>query len=636
MRIRILLAAICLPVLLFAGDDKRFPVSEIPENLKKDANAVVRLIDETYEIQDLDKAVHTVRYAITILSEKADRMALVYEQYDKLSKVQEFAAWVYDADGNEVAKLKKTDIKDQSNVSGASLFEDNRIKYADMSRKEFPYTVYSEIRTTYDYVYFIPPFVPVPDENVSVMRAFFTLRAPESLFPRFKEINVNVRAEMSSEADGMKSVNWIFSDLPVIEAESYGFSWREKVPLILSAPTRFRFEGYEGDMSTWDSFGQWINTLNADRNTLPEATVSKLREMTKGMTTREKIDAVYDYMQNRTRYVSIQLGIGGFQPFESGLVDEVGYGDCKALTFYTKSMLEAVGISSNYTLVYAGADPWPIYEDFPASTFNHVILAVPMEKDTVWLECTSQIQPNGFLGSFTHDREALMITDNGAAIVKTPVYDHNVNTERRNAVITLEEDGNATASVTTQYSGILYEYSNLEGVLHLGTEDQKEWIHRVTKIPHYELRSFSMENNESLIPYAEVTMELALPKYSSASGKRMFFQPNLMNKFSNPLPKTEERTEIVRISRGFRDVDSITFEFPSHLRPEYLPEPVSIENQFGSYRFSCEFIQGKLQFFREFIIYKGEYPPEAYQDLFGFFNMVEREDKKKVVLLNGT
>jgi len=66
---------------------------------------------------------------------------------------------------------------------------------------------------------------------------------------------------------------------------------------------------------------------------LPETTKQKVTELTKNAKSREeKARLLYEYVQNKTRYISIQLGIGGFQPFEARVVDETGYGDCKALS----------------------------------------------------------------------------------------------------------------------------------------------------------------------------------------------------------------------------------------------------------------------------------------------------------------
>ena len=52
----------------------------------------------------------------------------------------------------------------------------------------------------------------------------------------------------------------------------------------------------------------------------------------------EKAKIVYKYMQEKTRYISVQVGIGGFKPMLAKDVDRLGYGDCKALSNYTKAL----------------------------------------------------------------------------------------------------------------------------------------------------------------------------------------------------------------------------------------------------------------------------------------------------------
>ncbi|NJM26365.1 MAG: hypothetical protein HC859_13660, partial [Bacteroidia bacterium] len=105
--------------------------------------------------------------------------------------------------------------------------------------------------------------------------------------------------------------------------------------------------------------------------------------------------------------MSIQLGIGGWQPFEASVVDKNGYGDCKALSNYAVAMLKEAGIKGYYCLVQAGEEPAKLDPMFAENHFNHIIVAVPLKQDTVWLECTSQTNPYGYLGEFTGDRQAL-------------------------------------------------------------------------------------------------------------------------------------------------------------------------------------------------------------------------------------
>src|SRR4051794_16199064 len=117
-------------------------------------------------------------------------------------------------------------------------------------------------------------------------------------------------------------------------------------------------------MNTWNDFGKFIYELNKGRDQLPDAMVKKVQEMTaNAATTQDKIRILYKYLQDNTRYVSIQLGIGGFQTMEAASVAKTGYSDCKGLSNYMYSLLKAAGIPSNYALVNSGDGDQAMLED---------------------------------------------------------------------------------------------------------------------------------------------------------------------------------------------------------------------------------------------------------------------------------
>src|SRR5690606_28616627 len=152
---------------------------------------------------------------------------------------------------------------------------------------------------------------------------------------------------------------------------------RRFVPTVLAGPVDFDYGGYPGRMDTWENFGKWQWSVNAGRDKLPDATIAKVKSMTEGKSEYEKIKILYEFLQNKTRYVSIQVGIGGLQPFEARVVDQMGYGDCKALSNYMVALLKEVGITGYYTTIMARQDAGEVFTDFSNDQSNHIIVAVP-------------------------------------------------------------------------------------------------------------------------------------------------------------------------------------------------------------------------------------------------------------------
>lgn len=609
-----------------------YAVSNIPQTLLKGADVVVRAEESTLNIKSIGQGTFTHTYVYTILNEAGEDFANFIVFYDKLSHIEYMRAEVYDANGKFVRRLKKRDIKDYSSADGFSLYTDNRVKHVKLTHNTYPYTIRCEYATTHDGLLFYQGWRPQTSRKMAVEKSSFNIISGVSQPFRAKEINL-AKAKKTPLTNGAQT--WSIANLPAFTPEAYkkGTSF----PQLLLAPNVFEIEGYTGNMKTWESFGKFMTLLNTKRDKVTPETIQKLKKLTApAKTLQEKIKIVYHYLQQNTRYVSIQLGIGGWQPFKAMTVDQKGYGDCKALSNYTYSLLKELGIPSYYTLVRAGKGEKNIQTDFPSSQFNHVILCVPTPKDTIWLECTSQRESFGYMGSFTGDRDVLLVTPEGGKIVHTPVYDQNVNTLRRKAMVKVSPDGNATAQVTTEYQAIQSEM--ITQLAAQKPDIQKKWLYENIDIASFEIDKYGFKVKKARLPIATETLQLKIRKLASKSGKRLFLKPNLMNKYKALPPSVKNRQSDIYIPSvyAFTDIDSVTYEIPEKYHAEYKPAPVKFSSDFGSYEMKVILDAGKITYIRKMAVNAGTFPKEKYNDMVKFYKKVTKADKEMVVLVSGT
>ena len=629
----LLLINVFISLSVKAGDSV-YPVLTISEDLKKNADAIVRLHEEEFIVLSHSRGIKKVRYVVTILNKNAKDHAYMYVPYDQLSKVKSFEGVVYNALGAKIGKLKKKDIEDMSNTSSGSLVEDNRVKAASLEKNEYPYTV----EWTYEWetknMMFYPRWVPQSEEKLAIEKATLKVEVPAGMKLRYMANEAAPLCQESIQPD--KSVYfWEVKNLPAIQLEPLSPSFLDYVPVVYTAPNEFEVDGYAGSMESWKSYGDWFNLLNKNQNDLPESAVLKVQQLTSKLSTNEeKIRAVYDYLQSNTRYVSIQLGIGGWQPFKSSFVHNKGYGDCKALSFYTKSLLEAIGIPSYYTLITAGPRKIEVREDFPLSTFNHVILCVPNGQDTVWLECTSQTNPFNYLGSFTSDRKAVVITEEGGKVVKTPTYSQEVNLQNTVAHIKPVGELSATVELVRSYGGLQFENLGLSRYINEGPEEQRKWIYKAIPIPSYEVQDFTFSLEENSVPTAYLNSNLFIRNFTSRSGKRAFISLNLANQMEVGLPLLKERKKDFLLKTPFIDTDTVYYYLPEGAEVEYLPEDVELQSEFGLYTATAHFEEGKIVYTRIVKINSGKFPAEKYNDYVKFRQEIARFDKVKAVVIH--
>jgi hypothetical protein len=612
-----------------------YAVSLIPDDLKKNSSIVIRESHEEFTVISRKETRFKGKLAVTLMNDSApDDYGYLILPYDKFSKVSDIKAAIYDAKGEKVIKMKQSDLLDVGTGSYSG-YDDSRMKQYNPSYKNYPYTFEYEYEYSFNGSLFYPDWDPQPDANISVEKSTFIVTTPAAIPVRFKTLNT--ANPDSAIVDGKKIYSWHVSKLPSIEDESFSPDLQYILPSVKLAAVEFELDSYVGNMSSWNEFGKWITTLNKDRDRLDPQTEADLATLI--LPTDDdvaKVRKVYNYLQSKTRYVSIQLGIGGYQPFPANEVGQKGYGDCKALSNYTKAMLKKVGIESHYTLVSAGKGESDVLKDFPSTQFNHAFLCVPLKKDTIWLECTSQTNPFGYLGSFTGDRNVLLITENGGKMVRTPSYSQSDNTKIRKAVVNLSEQGDATINVSTRFKGLQFENDYIHFLIYESKNDQKKYLYEKLPLSNFTVSKFDYQVINERVPTAKEDLDIVVSGFSAKNGKRMFFQPNLLNKLDWSLPNYEERKTDVVINVPFIDIDTIEYNLSSKYFVEYLPENNYFKSEFGEYK--AEFIpaDGKLIYIRTFKFNKGRYPKEKYKDFSEFLRKVKTADRMKLAIVDKT
>lgn len=624
------LFGIMLAYLPAVAGDGEYAASKIPAALLKNAHVVIRNSEKFVLLKNLDKMVVKEKMVMTVLDEKGDRYAYMVKGYDKFTSIESMDGTLYDANGKKLKSVKKNDIKDQSNTQEINLADDNRIKYHNFYYKIYPYTVEYETEIIKRETMFYPDWNPVVNEHVAIERSTMTVEVPKDYVLRYKCYNC---IEPVLSGDDKKQYKWELSNFAAITKEYASPAWKKIVPYILIAPSQFQIEDYAGNMSDWAELGKFVYALNKGKDVLPDNIKQKVHQLTDGLSTREeKVQALYNFLQNNTHYISIQLGIGGWRPFDAAYVSSKAYGDCKALSNYMVSLLKEAGILSYYTLVQAGDDEQDIITEFPSQQFNHVITCIPNGKDTIWLECTSQTEVPGYMGEFTGNRHALLITEQGGKLVSTPTYSYKENVKQRTITASVNEEGHLTAQVRTNYKAIARDY--IHQVIHgLSNDKIKEYLKERIDLPSFEVKQFSYKENRNLLPSIDETVDLVANHYASISGKRIFIVPNLLSKITTRLDATEERKYDIELSGENTNIDSVEIAIPAGYHIEALAPDSKLETKFGKYSTSIKMDGNKIRYYRRLEQYSGQYAAKDYADLAKFYDQIFKADRSRVVLV---
>jgi len=570
----------------------------------------------------------TRSYELQINSRIGEKFAQVSIPYSKMHKVSKVDAFIKDKNGNVVNKLMSADIVDRSEISDFSLYEDNYVKEFTLIHNSFPYTICYNYLEVQDAFFYIDSWTSVINKDLPTLKATLSISVP--LEYKIAYTSQFVDSFKVDTIDKQIRYCWKSSYLKQVMPEIYAPNQETLMPKVDIVPLKFKYDK-EGEQNNWIAYGNWEYNLINGLSELPENEINKIDQLIKGLNdNNEKVKVLYHYLQDETRYVNISIKTGGMKPYSAFDVATNKYGDCKALSNYFKAVLNSVGIKSFYTNVYGGAEIQKINKNFPSQQFNHVILCVPLQKDTVWLDCTSD-GPYNYLGSFTQNREVFLIDKDNSHFTKTPSLSKPNVLVTRNIEIKTDFTNETVASFHSKYRG--YNFESLFELSHSVSETRKAQI----------IRNNLIESNFELINYklipADRDSAFIVFEYTVKAGAlyKRYGNDELIGLIPFYVPLFKEpkiRKYPVQIDFPINKLDTLKYQIPIDYVVASLPPDQHITSYFGNYNIQFKQKDNLVEVIKSFVLNAGNYSLEQYKDFYKFISTVSDSENRSYIVTN--
>lgn len=558
----------------------------------------------------------TCSYELKINNRLGEKYAEISIPYSKMNKVSKIEGYLKDKDGGIIKKLKSGDIIERSTMADFSFYEDNFVKEFTLIHNVYPYTLCYSYQLQEDEFYSIDEWMPVINSEIPTLNASLTLDVPIDYKISFSSHLID-----SVKVDTIESrikYNWMASYSKQYEPEIFSPEMSMNFPEVDIVPVKFKYD-QEGSFATWKIYGNWEYRLMEGLTDLPKDEQLNISSLITGIKDdKEKIRILYHYLQDATRYINISIKTGGMKPYPASYVAINKYGDCKGLSNYFRSVLSSIGIKSFYTDVQADQKIKKIDLTFPSQQFNHIIVCVPLPKDTIWLDCTSD-GPFNYLGTFTQNRPAFLIDKDDSHFKQTPALKTKDVLESRTILIHSESENDIVANFHTISKGETFE---LLSALTSSVSDSKksQYIRNNIIASGFDLIDYH------LIPSNRDSTFITL-NYTAKANKlfKKYGNELLMPLIPFSIPAFKEpknRKNPVQLNFPVNKQDSIIYEIPAGYKVSGMPKDQTIHSVFGNYSISFHQNENSVTAFKSFILYAGDYSLSQYKDFYTFVKKV--------------
>ena len=178
---------------------------------------------------------------------------------------------------------------------------------------------------------------------------------------------------------------------------------------IVIRPDSTVYEGEKYGFGSWADVAAFYNSLSSIR-AIPDSQLAVFaRQQCANAATRlDSLEALYDFVRENIRYISLDLGRGDFTPLAASEVLKKRFGDCKDQSALLTVLCRAMGFSADLALI-ATRDKPPVITQLPwPGYFDHVMTAIDTGNGYLFLDASQATCCFGKLPVKLRNRRALV------------------------------------------------------------------------------------------------------------------------------------------------------------------------------------------------------------------------------------
>lgn len=563
---------------------------------------------------------------VKVLNAAGYRFANISVPYGSRSRVDHIQARTISPEGR-ISVLKQENIYDVNLYPNFVFYSDQRAKLftlpavSDNCILEYRYKILIRDRTlvsAWNFQEFIPS-----------LRSRFTLIVPSAWDLKYRMYGIPLEPHIIAAPSGFKSKYiWETGELPPLQNEFAMPPQRETGAWLSIAPV---------GISKWQEVSEWYHELSHSRQKAGPEIRQAVTEITKGcISDDEKLKAIFEWVRDRVRYISVSIGIGGFQPHYAEEIFRNQYGDCKDMTTLLCTMAAEAGITVHQVLVSTKQNGIPDTTLASPFHFNHVIAYCPSRGDSgMWMDATEKGTPYGTLPWYDQGLPVLVVNDNGTgALNVTPQAkpDENKSVLRWN--VSLGRKGQATVRGTSEFHGAIAGELR-EELIYARKVERKEWIEQYVRglCDGSDLDTFSISGLDNITDPLVMEYVFKGGSFAIQHEDRMiirpseFFSLNLSDFF-----RSRKRTNPVRFRFGMKRIFELNLNLPSNWQVYSAELSDSLRSEFGTACWTWKQMDEGLACRIEYTLYGDDIKSDKYDRFREFIETIGKKDTRIILL----